>query len=75
MIRSKVLTAVVLVMGLLCVWSGDASGARGRGRRGAPVATGPQRQGWKGTPWLAGALLSAGIVVIGFKNAKRYHLD
>jgi len=75
MIRSKLLAALVLAVGLLCIWGSDTASAQRPSRRGTPAASGPERKGWAGAPWLVGVLLSAGIVAVGFKSAKRYHLE
>jgi hypothetical protein len=34
-----------------------------------------ESQPWKGLPWVIGGFLSAGVIAVGVKNAKRTHLD
>jgi len=34
-----------------------------------------EQRSWPGWPWLVTIILSAGAVAVGFKNARRTHLD
>ena len=75
----NLLLAAIFLLGL---WVGrDGAAAQGprRPRRSqAPTVSRSipeDKRPWAGMPWLVGLVLTAGALVVGFKNSKRTHLD
>jgi len=67
------------VVGLICIVLGSvpALGQVSEAKQldtDVPRLTGDNVPGW-GIPWTIAAVLSAGILLLAFKNAKRNHMD
>ncbi len=69
----KVIT--ICTLAIVCtLYTNQPASAQGYNNQGSHKIA-DDSMPWKGWPWLVGALFSAGTLAVGFKNAKRTHLD
>jgi hypothetical protein len=73
----QVVTFLTMLFLLLFVFQGPshAQPRTTRHRETSTAAIAEDKLPWPGTPWLIGAVLAAGTVVVSLKNAKRTHMD
>lgn len=63
---------VIALVGMIC---SPVEAAKNDAQEQAPYEIPEDKRPWAGLPWIIGGVLSAGAVAVGFKNAKRTHLD
>jgi hypothetical protein len=73
----QVVTFLAVLFLLLFVLQGPSQAqSRANRNRSTNTATiAEDKLPWPGTPWLIGAVLAAGTIVVSLKNAKRTHMD
>jgi len=73
----QVVTFLTVLFLLLFVLQGlsQAQPRTTRNRQTNTAAIAEDKLPWPGTPWLIGAVLTAGTIAVSLKSAKRTHLD